>query len=99
MRSRVAVLALGLLMLTAMSPAIEAIAGCFELCPDETAGPDSCSADACCSCCVHSGPLFASLPIPEPDLRLSGETSPPDALPEPPPRCFDILHVPKQLLS
>ena len=95
MRSRVAVLALALLLLTVASPAIEAITGCLELCPDETPGQSRCSSDACCSCCVHAGPLFASLPVPAPTLDLVGSANPPDAPPAPIARSSDILHVPK----
>jgi hypothetical protein len=95
MRSPAAVLALALLMLTVASPGIEAIAGCLELCPDKTPGQDECSNDACCSCCVHSGPLFASLPLPAPTLELAGFATPPDEPTAPPDRSSDILHVPK----
>ena len=95
MRSRLAVLALALLVLTVASPAIEIVAGCLEACPDEAPGQDRCSDDACCSCCVHAGPLFVTLPLPDPGLELSGSADP-ARLPAPPvPRSSDILHVPK----
>ena len=88
-------LALALLLLTVASPAIEAVAGCLELCQDETPGQSQCSTDACCSCCVHAGPLFASLPVPEPTLDLAGATVLPDPRRAPTGLSFDILHVPK----
>jgi len=95
MRSAVTTLALALLLLSAASPAIEAVAGCLELCQDESPGQSQCSTDACCSCCVHAGPLFASLPVPEPTLDLIGATTLPDPVPAPADRTLDILHVPK----
>lgn len=95
MRSRVAVLALGLLFLTVASPAIEVVAGCLEVCPDEGQGQDRCSSDACCSCCVHAGLLFVALPVPAVSLEHSGSANP-AALPcAPSVRSSDILHVPK----
>ena len=95
MRSALAALSLALLLLSAASPAIEAVAGCLELCQDESPGQTQCSTDACCSCCVHAGPLFASLPLPEPTLDLVGETALPDAGSPAPGRVLDILHVPR----
>jgi hypothetical protein len=95
MRSLVTILALALLLLTVASPAIEALAGCLEFCPDETPGQGQCSNDDCCSCCVHAGPLFASLPLPVPTLELTGSAVQPDAPPAPPACSSDILHVPK----
>lgn len=99
MRSSVATLALALLCLTAASPAIEAVAGCLELCQDETAGQDQCSTDACCSCCVHAGPLFAPLPLPSPTLDLLGSATPAESPRVSPGRSSDILHVPKLAAS
>lgn len=95
MRAPLAVLALGLLLLTILAPAIEVIGGCLELCPDETPGQGQCSSDACCSCCVHGGPLFAALPLPAPALERAGSTALPDPPSAPPARSSDILHVPK----
>jgi hypothetical protein len=95
MRSRLAVLALALLVLTVASPGIEAVAGCLDLCPDETPGQDQCSNDACCSCCFHSGPLFVTMPVPAPSLDPTGAITPPEATPMPPARSSDIQHVPK----
>jgi hypothetical protein len=99
MRRPLAVLALALLALSVASPGIEAVAGCLELCPDETPGQDQCSSDACCSCCVHSGPLFASRPPPATRLALAGSTAPPAPAAPPPARSSDILHVPKPVTS
>ena len=95
MRPAVTTLALVLLLLSAASPAVEAVAGCLEPCQDESPGQGQCSTDACCSCCVHGGPLFASLPLPEPILDLTGETTLPDPGSVAPGRSRDILHVPK----
>jgi len=95
MRSPVAVLALALLLLAVASPVMEAIACCPDLCPDETPGPDRCASDACCSCCPHAGPLFASLPSPAPTLDRAGPATPPEAPPVPLGGSADILHVPK----
>jgi hypothetical protein len=95
MRPAVTTLALALVLLSAASPAIEAVAGCLELCQDENPGQSQCSTDACCSCCVHAGPLFASLPVPEPTLELIGATIPADPRAARSGRTFDILHVPK----
>jgi hypothetical protein len=99
MRSRVALLALVLLALTVASPALEAVAGCLEPCPDETPGQDACPADACCSCCVHTGPLSSPVTIPQPRLEPLGATHPPAAASAPSTEAFDILHVPKSLPS
>lgn len=95
MRSPVTALALVLLLLTVASPAIEAVAGCLEPCQDETPGQSQCSYDACCSCCVHAGPLFAALPLPFPTLELVGSATPPEPPRMPVGRSSDILHVPK----
>jgi hypothetical protein len=95
MRSPVAVLALALLILTVASPAIEAVAGCLTSCPEEAPGPGPCSSDTCCSCCVHAGPLFASLSLPAHTLDRAGLGTPPEAPPVPLDRSSDILHVPK----
>jgi hypothetical protein len=95
MRTLVAVLALAFVLLTVLAPAIEAIGGCLELCPDESPVQDQCSRDACCSCCVHSGPLFATLPLPSLTLELAGSTAPPDPPSLPLARSADILHVPR----
>lgn len=95
MRSPAVLLALALLLLTVASPGMEAIAGCLEACPDETPEQRTCSNDVCCSCCVHSGPLFASLPVPAPPLDRAGSALHPDAPSVPPGRPSGILHVPK----
>ena len=95
MRPALTTLALALLLLSAASPAVEAVAGCLELCQDESPGQGQCSTDACCSCCVHSGPLFGSLPVPEPTLDLIGSAILPESRPAPPGLTLDILHVPK----
>lgn len=95
MRSPVTALALALLILTAASPAVEAIADCLESCPDEAPGQAPCSDDTCCSCCVHAGPLFASVPLPAHTLDLAGPATPPEPPPVPLDRSSDILHVPK----
>lgn len=95
MRSTVAVLALALVMLTVASPGMEAVAGCLEPCAEETPDQGTCSDDVCCSCCVHAGPLFTPLPLPESPLALSGSATPPDVPPVPPGRPSGILHVPK----
>jgi hypothetical protein len=95
MRTRLAILALVLLSLTVSAPAIEPVAGCLELCADESPGQDQCSSDACCSCCIHSGPLFTSLPAPATTLVPAGVLDPPTPVRVPPVLCADILHVPK----
>ena len=95
MRRPLAVLALALLALTFASTGIEAVAGCLEACPDEASGQDQCPDDVCCSCCVHSGPLFTSLPLPAPRLALAGRAAPLAPAATPPARSSDILHVPK----
>jgi hypothetical protein len=90
-------LALALLCLTVASPGIEAVAGCVVPCADEAAGPEDCASDACCSCCLHAGPLSAALPaglaLPERADRsgLPRAGAPRPAAP------FEILHVPKPL--
>jgi hypothetical protein len=99
MRSPIAVLALVLLALTATSPGIEALAGCLELCPEGTQDVGDCSPDACCSCCVHAGPLSASLPLRVPILDPTGSPPPTDSVPAPPARSSEIPHVPKPLLA
>jgi hypothetical protein len=95
MRSRVTLLALMLVFATAMSPAVEVVAGCLEQCADETPGQEQCSRDACCSCCVHAGPMFASLPSPVPSLTATGAAVLPGPTATPPGRGLGILHVPK----
>jgi hypothetical protein len=96
MRS-IAVLALALLTLTVASPGIEAIAGCLELCPDETPEQDVCSNDACCSCCIHAGSLFAARPLPAHGLDRTGAAPPAHVVSVPPALSSRILHVPKPL--
>jgi hypothetical protein len=97
MRSSIAVLALLLLTLTVASAGIEAIAGCLELCPDETAEQDVCSSDACCSCCIHAGSLFAALALPAYRLDRIGAAPPAHVVSVPPAHSSRILHVPKPL--
>jgi hypothetical protein len=93
MRSRIALLCLALVLLALASPGLEAIAGCLEPCPDEAQG--RCASDVCCSCCVHAGPLFASLAVPSPLLGLTGRATPQEGIAVPPGRSSDILHVPR----
>lgn len=95
MRSRVAVLALALLVLTVAAPAIEVAAGCLVACPDEAADQGRCSDDACCSCCLHGGPLCTALPPPAVGLERSGSARPAVLPSAPIARPSDILHVPK----
>jgi hypothetical protein len=93
MRPSIAVLGLALVLLALASPGLESIAGCLEPCPDETQG--QCASDVCCSCCVHTGPLFASLAAPSPLLGPTGRANPQEGAAVPPGRSSDILHVPK----
>jgi hypothetical protein len=93
MRRPLALLGLLLVLLAAASPAVEAMAGCLEPCPDEAQG--QCAGDLCCSCCVHVGPLFAPLDLPSPSLDLTGPAMGLRSSGVPPARSSDILHVPK----
>jgi hypothetical protein len=95
MRSPVALLCVALVFLALASPGVEAIAGCLESCPDEASGQEGCVNEVCCSCCVHAGPLFASLSVPAHTLDPTGRATPHAASEVPPGRSSDILHVPK----
>ena len=99
MRTLVAGLALALLLLSVGGAGVEAIAGCAEPCADESPGQSQCAKDVCCSCCVHSGPLSASLPLPVPVLTAAGAAGELDASRIPPGRISEILHVPKPIAA
>lgn len=93
MRTPIALWCLALVFLALASPGVEAIAGCLEPCPDEA--QEQCANDVCCSCCVHAGPLSASLGVPSPVLDLTGRANPQGGIAIPPGRSSEILHVPK----
>jgi hypothetical protein len=99
MLSRVAVLAIVLLLLSVAAPGVEAIAGCLEACPDEAPQQRTCSDEVCCSCCVHAGPLFAALPLPAPPVDCVGVALHPDGPSVPTDEPSGILHVPKPSAS
>src|SRR5262245_24453295 len=95
MRSRSALFAVALLLLTVAAPGIEGCFGALAAGPAESPDQRTCSDEVCCSCCVHVGPLFVSLPIPAPpDDRVGTSVRPHElSLPADPPS--RILHVPK----
>jgi hypothetical protein len=99
MRTLVACLALALIFLSAAGAGVEALAGCDEPCSNEAPGQSQCAKDVCCSCCVHSGPLSASLPLPAPILAAAGPAGAFDSALVPPGRIFEILHVPKPITA
>jgi hypothetical protein len=98
-RTLLACLALTLLVLSVAGAGVEALAGCDEPCTDEAPGQSQCSKDVCCSCCVHSGPLTASLPLPVPVLVAAGPAGGFDSALMPPGRVSKILHVPKPITA
>lgn len=95
MRRLAVLFALALVVLAVLSPGVEALAGCLDVCPDESPSQEECSSDLCCSCCLHPGPLFAALAAPEPAFDRIGSATALPAVPLPPGPAADILHVPK----
>jgi hypothetical protein len=97
MRRGVHFLLIGLLLLGAIAPGLDALVECSQPCVgDDSAG--GCTQDVCCSCCLHAGPaalaLAAPLDIDRPSTspRIDAPRLPLSADPR------DLLHVPKSVL-
>jgi len=96
MRRAVLVMTVGLLLVGALAPAIEALNGCVQPCQDDVDG--RCTRDVCCSCCLHTGPAaLGSAADAAPGLQSD------HTIPGPAGRVLsadprDLLHVPKHHL-
>jgi hypothetical protein len=94
MRRAVLLLVVGLLLLGAVAPGLEALAACPQTCTGDDAN-GGCSYDVCCSCCLHTGPAAlgspthpAMLPYSAThDAQAAGRVLSADPQ--------DLLHVPK----
>lgn len=60
MRRCVIVLVMGLMLLSALAPGLEALTGCPQPCMGDDVN-NSCTLDVCCSCCLHTGPAAPSV--------------------------------------
>jgi hypothetical protein len=88
------IVVLGLLMLGAVAPGLEAVTSCVQPCLGDDAN-DTCTQEFCCSCCMHVGPAALSVPTMLSPVRHSTATSPQVAgrVLSAEPR--GLLHVPK----
>jgi hypothetical protein len=94
MRRALLTVGLGLLALSALAPALEALGPCPVECVPEAAGGD-CAGEQCCSCCVHTRLVKSGGAGPtEPLARSSPMQQQPPVFP-PPADPRDILHVPR----
>ena len=94
MRRAVLLLVVGLLLLGAAAPGLEALAACPQTCTGDDAN-GGCSYDVCCSCCLHTGPAALGSPTQVAMLPHSASHDPQAAgrvLSADP---QDLLHVPK----
>jgi hypothetical protein len=97
MHRGVVVLVLGLLLLGASAPGLEALSGCPQTCEDDDVD-SRCTQDACCSCCLHTGPAMVGAPTLQPPLRHSAPADLRTPVPVPSADPRDLLHVPKASL-
>jgi hypothetical protein len=94
MHRGVVVLVLGLLLLGALAPGLEALGGCPGTCQADDAD-SRCSHEVCCSCCLHTGPATVMPPtLPFPIAR-SVPAHAPTTFPALSAEPRDLLHVPK----
>jgi hypothetical protein len=88
------IVVLGLLLLGALAPGLEALTTCVQPCLGDDAN-DGCTRDMCCSCCMHVGPAALSVPTTLSPVRHSSAAHPQVAgrVLSAEPR--GLLHVPK----
>jgi hypothetical protein len=98
MRRALLVVGLALAAFAAVAPIVEAAFPCEQTCAGDENGM-GCSADACCSCCVHVRVVWAGALAASPSLLAAAKVESlelPHILPAPPRR---IPHVPKSFLA
>jgi hypothetical protein len=94
MQRGVVVLALGLLLLGAFAPGVEALSGCPQAC-DGDDGDNRCAHEVCCSCCLHAGPATVGPPMMQAPVPHSAPTYLSSAVVPPSADPRALLHVPK----
>ena len=93
-RRYMTIVVLGLLMLGALAPGLEALTTCVEPCLGDDAN-ESCTQDMCCSCCMHVGPAALSAPTTVSPVRRSTAADPQVAARVLSAEPRGLLHVPK----